>query len=563
MTNKHSGALALTWTNKQLSLLSHENGTYEWVDPTDFRVSEVRLLHDVKSIGQVHADKKRAQDNLLIRGDSLHALTSLLRIPEFSSEYEGKVKLVYIDPPFNTGQAFEHYDDGLEHSVWLTMLRDRLKQIQLLLSDDGTVWVHLDDVEVHRARMVMDEVLGIKNYISTIIWEKKKKPSFLHGQMAGVTDFILVYGKDRSKVEAFTAGTSTAGKGIPFHNQGNSMGTLTFSAGTVTFGIPDQVVEKGDMSSATIETELLTNVQIEDGTNADSFQMRGEWRFSQRALDEMVEKGDIIRISKDPFRPNLIRDGTTGKKITNVFSFRVNGVPANEDAREEMKALFSQSFATPKPEGLMERIISVTSREGDIVLDCFAGSGTTAAVAQKMGRRWVTCEWSAENITKFALPRLEKVVNGKDPGGVTEQVGWEGGGGFRLLDVAPSVYEIDGATVLLADSVTAGELAESVAAQLGFEYAPDGVFVGRKGRMRLSVIDGVLNDDIVNLLVGALGEKERVTVVATAAAPGAEDLLRNLCSGSRVRKVPRDLAKLSARRSEVVQLVLDGLESEK
>jgi adenine-specific DNA-methyltransferase len=171
----------------------------------------------------------------------------------------------------------------------------------------------------------------------------------------------------------------------------------------------------------------------------------------------------------------------------------------------------------------------------------------------------VTCEWSAGNITTFTLPRLEKVVNNEDAGGISEDVEWKGGGGFRLLDVAPSVYEVDGSTVLLSDSVTAGELAESVAAQLNFEYELDGVFIGRKGRMRLAVIDGVLNEDIVRILVGALGDKERVTVVATAAEPGAEDLLRNLCQGSRVRKVPRDLAHLSAQRSQVVQLVLDGL----
>jgi len=142
---KYTGALSLTWANKHLRLLSHEDGSYEWVEPSDFRVSEVRLLHNVTSVGAVHPDRSRAKDNLLIRGESLHALTSLLRVPEFAAEYEGKVKLVYIDPPFNTGQAFTHYDDGLEHSVWLTMLRDRLVQIKRLLSDDGSVWVHLDD----------------------------------------------------------------------------------------------------------------------------------------------------------------------------------------------------------------------------------------------------------------------------------------------------------------------------------------------------------------------------------------------------------------------------------
>ena len=207
----------------------------------------------------------------------------------------------------------------------------------------------------------------------------------------------------------------------------------------------------------------------------------------------------------------------------------------------------------------MERIIHLASRPGDIVLDCFAGSGTTSAVAQKMGRRWVAAEWAATTIADFALPRLERVVKGDDPGGVTEPIGWRGGGGFRLLDVAPSVYTVDDAMVLLSESVTAGELAESVAAQLGFAYELDGALCGRRNAMRLAVIDGVLNDDIVQLLVGALDEKERLTVVATAAEPGAEDSLRKLRPGSRFRKVPRDLARLSRRRSEVVQLVLDGL----
>ena len=211
----------------------------------------------------------------------------------------------------------------------------------------------------------------------------------------------------------------------------------------------------------------------------------------------------------------------------------------------------------------MQRIIEVATDADDVVLDCFAGSGTTAAVAHKMARRWVTIEWSANNIADFTLPRLGKVVKGEDPGGVTESTGWEGGGGFRLLDVAPSVYEVSGASILLADNVTAGELAESVAAQLGFTYELDGAFCGRKNKMRLAVIDGVLSDDIVRLLAGALADGERVTVVATAAEAGAEDLLRSLSPGSRARKVPRDLARLSRRRSEKVQLILDGLESQR
>ncbi len=170
----YEGRLELTWTNKQLRLLAHDDGSYEWVPPSDYRVAEVRLLHDVMSVGEV--SKTRAADNLLIRGDALNALTTLGRLPEFAGEYLGKVKLCYIDPPFNTGQAFTSYDDNLEHSVWLTMLRDRLLQIQQLLAPDGSVWVHLDDEEVHRFRCVLDEVFGPENFVATVIWQKAYSP---------------------------------------------------------------------------------------------------------------------------------------------------------------------------------------------------------------------------------------------------------------------------------------------------------------------------------------------------------------------------------------------------
>src|SRR5690606_14655439 len=161
----YSGRLELTWTNKHLRLLAHDDGnSYEWVDPSDHRVSEVRLLRDAARVGQVHPDSERARDNLLIRGGALNALISLVELPEFASEYRGRVRLVYIDPPFNTGQAFANYDDNLEHSVWLTMLRDRLLQVRELLAPGGTVWVHLDDTEQHRARSVLDEVFGYDTF---------------------------------------------------------------------------------------------------------------------------------------------------------------------------------------------------------------------------------------------------------------------------------------------------------------------------------------------------------------------------------------------------------------
>ena len=172
----YEGRLELTWTNKHLRLLANADGSYEWLDPADYRVAEVRLLHDVTTVGTV--GKRRAADNLLIRGDALHALTSLARLPEFAQEYLGKVKLAYLDPPFNTQRSFLHYDDALEHSVWLTMMRDRLGQIKSLLSQDGSIYVHCDSSESHYLKAMMDEVFGRANFRTEIIWKRTAGQSY-------------------------------------------------------------------------------------------------------------------------------------------------------------------------------------------------------------------------------------------------------------------------------------------------------------------------------------------------------------------------------------------------
>ena len=164
--SRYEGRLELTWTNKDQCLLAHEDGSYEWLPRSDYRVAEVRLLKEVRSVGVV--GERRAKDNLLIEGDALHARA----LPEFREEYVGKVKLVYIDPPFNTGQAFDQYDDALEHSVWLTMMRDRLQEIRSLLAPNGSVWVHCDDSERHRLRSVLDEVFGTAAFVPTVVLAK-------------------------------------------------------------------------------------------------------------------------------------------------------------------------------------------------------------------------------------------------------------------------------------------------------------------------------------------------------------------------------------------------------
>jgi adenine-specific DNA-methyltransferase len=222
-----------------------------------------------------------------------------------------------------------------------------------------------------------------------------------------------------------------------------------------------------------------------------------------------------------------------------------------------MRRLFpgAPSFDTPKPEKLMSRVLQIATIPGDLVLDCFAGSGTTAAVAHKLGRRWITVERSPETIATYTLPRLTQVVEGNDPGGVTEDAGWTGGGGFTVLDVAPSMFEAAHGMVFLSDWATSGYLAQTTAAQLGYTFEPDGPFSGRKGRSRLAVVDGVVNETVVRMLVGALGEKEVLEVAATSVDDGAVALARELRRGSRVRKIPQAILRSYQRTSRLRDLL--------
>jgi adenine-specific DNA-methyltransferase len=224
----------------------------------------------------------------------------------------------------------------------------------------------------------------------------------------------------------------------------------------------------------------------------------------------------------------------------------------NREAKQEITKLFGKdAFATPKPERLIQRVVHVGSNPGDIVVDVFAGSGTTAAVAHKMGRRWLTAEVSDATVADFVEPRLQRVIDGADPGGITDAVEWLGGGGFRTIAVGPTMYEVlDNGAVILADWASNGRFAEAVAAQLGFDFdAAGSPFCGTRGRMRLAVFDGAVGAEEVLDLVGHLDEKERVTVVAQVVLDGADEALKEASPGSRIRKAPRDLLDDKKRRS--------------
>ena len=526
----YEGRLELTWTNKHLRLLAHEDGSYEWLDPSDYRVAEVRLLHEVAAVDEV--GRNRAGDNLLILGDALNALTSLSRLPEFAKHYLGRVKLVYLDPPFNTQQSFLHYDDALEHSVWLTMIRDRLNQIRDLLSPEGSVWLHLDDSEVHRARMVLDEVFGPQNFVATVIWEKTTSGRNDALYFSTDQDYILVYARDKESLKLNRLAPTEAATKAYKNPDDDPRGRWR----EIDYKGPKSAEERPNLFYPI--THPITGEEVWP-------RRERVWAYGPEEHERHMAEG-------------LLWWGKTGNyKFPKLKKFLGGGIDpmvprtlwteADADtsrrAKDEIKRLFPDvtPFMTPKPEKLLSHILRIGSNPGDIVLDPFVGSGTTAAVAHKMGRRWVAIERESDTIETFAAPRLTKVVRGQDLGGITDAVQWAGGGGFRVLDVSPSMFEAEGGLVFLADWMTNGKLAEATAAQLGYEYEVDPPFTGRKGRTRLAVIDGVVNESVVRLVVSALPPNQRVVVCGTGIDTDARPVLRELRPGSTLRKIPAAL----------------------
>lgn len=519
----YHGRLELTWTNKDQRLLARKDGGYTWLPSGDYRISEVRLLRDAGTTGETHADRSRARDNLLIRGDALNALTSLNAIPEFSAEVQGRVKLVYLDPPFNTQQAFAHYDDALEHSVWLTMMRDRLVQLKKLLAPDGSLWVHCDDYEGSYLRVLLDEVYGRDAWIATVVWQKRTSREN-RAAFGSAHDYIHVYspaGKTgwRDVRNRLVRGADN------LSNPDNDPRGLWIS-------VPFSAQGRRRNQGYTIVTPTGVRLKPPQGRC---------WAATEPEYQRLLADNRIYFPRKGDGRPRVKQFATELQGLVPMSWWTAAEVGDNEESKKEILALFpgEDPFATPKPERLMERIIHIATNPGELVLDCFAGSGTTAAVAHKMQRRWIVVEWSRDTLERFTGPRLEAVVKGGDPGGITEQCGWESGGGFRVLDVAPSMFDEDEGQVVLADWACDGDLGEACAAQLGFEHDTSlPPFCGRKGKMRLAVVDGLLTVTVAGLLLLELPEGEKLTVCATMLDPSARDYLGEQRPGSRARKVP-------------------------
>lgn len=392
-------------------------------------------------------------DNRLIFGDNLLALKAL------ETEFTGKVKCVFIDPPYNTGSAFAHYDDGLEHSIWLGLMRDRLEIIRRLLSEDGSLWITIDDNEAHYLKVLCDEVFGRANFVANVLWQKRTSPE-ARLQLGAAHDNILVYGPSIQKLQ-FNKLALTEDQAKNFKNPDNdSKGPWASTDFTAQGWRPNQMYKV--ISPAGMEFEPPPGRC---------------WSNIEPEYKKLLSAG----------RMWFGKDGTARPRVKNYLC-DAEGVSAwtwwpnsevghNQEAKKEVIQLFGaeDAFSTPKPERLLKRILEIATNPGDLVLDSFAGSGTTGAVAHKMGRRWIMVELG-EHCHTHIIPRLKKVIDGEDKGGITASVNWQGGGGFRYYKLAPSLIVSDRwGNPIINPEYNAAMLAEALAKLEGFTYAPSEV----------------------------------------------------------------------------------------
>ncbi len=424
-----------------------------WIGKNDRPRLEPRILiEDAEK--SCHAATKREGDtfeNMLIRGDNLLALKAL------EADYAGKVKCVFIDPPYNTGSAFEHYDDGIEHSLWLSLMRDRLDLIRRLLAEDGSLWITIDDNEAHYLKVLADEIFGRNNFLSTVIWQKLHARNNSAQYFSTDHDFILVYAKNKSRWSRNKV-SRTAESDAEFWNPDND---------------PRGDWRRSDLTAAKPYSDGKFEVV---GPHGDVFSPRGNrwWGISRDTFEQLVADKRIWWGTTGrtfPFRKRFRSE--LGDLVPTTF-WSHEDVGNNREAKQESASIFGRDaiFSTPKPERLLERIIHISTNPGDLVLDSFAGSGTTGAVAHKMGRRWIMIELGDHAVTHI-VPRLKKVIDGEDKDGVTEATNWQGGGGFRFYHLAPSLLEKDKwGNWVIAKTYNAAMLAEAMCRHMGFAYEP-------------------------------------------------------------------------------------------
>ncbi|MBP1807439.1 site-specific DNA-methyltransferase [Rubellimicrobium aerolatum] len=411
---------------------------------------------------------------LLVQGDNLQALRALLPF------HAGRVRCIYIDPPYNTGSAFAHYDDGLEHATWLALMAPRLRLLREFLTEDGSIWVSIDDREGHYLKVLMDEIFGRRNFIANLTWQKRYSREN-NAAIGDVHEHILVYSPDpelfkksRNRIQA-DAKISRA-----YQNPNDD---------------PRGPWQSISFTGAGLRANMEYPIEGPDGTIHRPPSGR-HWAMLEPEYHRLRANGRIWFGRNGSGVPRVIRYLSEVEGLVPWSWWPHEEVGHTGEAKQEVNTLFgADSFDTPKPERLLQRILHIATNPGDLVLDSFLGSGTTAAVAHKMGRRWIGIEMGDHARTHCAL-RLRRVIDGEG-GGISPAVGWQGGGAFRFCTLGPAVYDADGRidpAVRYADLAAHVWLAET-RTPLPSSDAPPGPVLGHHGGRAIALLyNGILKD---------------------------------------------------------------------
>jgi len=397
------------------------------------RLTEPKVLTNFKRYdvdGEHEVDSISMDDNLIIKGNNLLALHSLKR------KYAGKVKLIYIDPPYYFTKHKEsdsfNYNSNFRLSTWLTFMHNRLSVAKELLKNGGVILCHIKEDGVHWLKVLMEEIFKVENFVETFIWKNTDNPDSLSKKSRSSVEYILCYEVNKDSSVQYL-GKQTENGDAPLLNSGNSIHPLTFPAQTIRFNIPDGIYECGMPD----RVEILTPIKVENGLNSNEATLKGEFKWSQQTLDEEIEKGTYFLCKTNKFSIRFQRkDGVymaPEKYFDEQYLSKAIGVGSNEDASTHIKQM-GLEFSFSKPESVVAFFIKSITVEKDIVIDFFLGSGTTAAVAHKMNRRYIGID-QMDYIEDTACNRLTKVIEGEQ-GGISKSVNWQGGGSFVYCELA-------------------------------------------------------------------------------------------------------------------------------
>jgi adenine-specific DNA-methyltransferase len=514
----------------ELKMTKKQKLELNWIGKDQVTKLEPRILIEDAELSH-HASKQFSDadifDNKLIFGDNLLALKAL------EQKYIGKVKCVFIDPPYNTGSAFSHYEDGVEHSLWLSLIRDRLELIKRLLSNDGSLWITIDDNEAHYLKVLCDEIFGRSNFIANLAWHKRVSPANDAKFFSGDFDHILVYARNKDSWRPIRLEKNDAQLSNYKNPDNDPRGPWNSSAYTCAKSVD--------------ERPNLYYPVINPNTGAEIYPSKTRvWAYDKNTHQKNVEN-NLIYWGKDGngTMPRIKKFLTNSKPVVPRSIWMHDEAGHNQESRLEIDKLFpSNPFTTPKPERLIKRILEIATNKGDLVLDSFAGSGTTGAVAHKMGRRWIMVELGEHCLT-HVIPRLKKVIDGVDTGGITEAVNWKGGGGFRYYKLAPSLLEKDKwGNWVINKEYDANMLAAAVCKHEGFTYSPSDTDWWAHGYSTetdfIYVTTQTLTEDQLVALSEDVGT-DRTLLVCCAAYKASAAMLNDKLTNLTVKKMPNAL----------------------